>query len=242
MAENIFEELVEEIRKILGDSFRIRVKTEDCDFCFKDLKQEKIREALQKTVSFAIASPELKLKKFIFENKETEDLRSLTLVLIRLTHIKLNSLHKKKDQIAFVKHLSECGQYWETLLDTFEYFTCRLMKARKKWRKPFLRFFKNLFRKIFGLKEKSRLLAEINANLLHLFHPYLLSLIMRTKIFVNSEEKRKVFQKYIPLLAGKNIEPERILAFLAKCTHEKQEDLTAEEFEKTLKNLLGVEL
>lgn len=186
-----------------------------------------------------ITNTELKLKKFVFEDKEIEDIHSLTSVLVRLTCAGLNSLHpRKKDQLESAKHLSECKQCQEILLDTSGYFIGRLVMARKKWRRPFLRFFKNLFRQIFGPKKrKERLasLAEINA--VSLMHPYFLSLFARTEIFVNSEEKRKIFQRYIPSFSEKKIMPEEIFGMLTKRTDEKREDLTAEEFEKILKEL-----
>ncbi len=68
-------------------------------------------------------------------------------------------------------------------------------------------------------------------------HPYFLSLFARTEIFVNSEEKRKIFQRYIPSFSEKKIMPEEIFGMLTKRTDEKREDLTAEEFEKILKEL-----
>ncbi len=239
MAENIFEELAEEAGKILGNPFGIRAKVEGCDFCFKDLKKEKIRKALQETVSFVMTDTEFKLKKFVFGNKETEDIHSLTSVLVRLTCAGLNSLYSENNEYEFVKHFLECKRCQEILLDTLGYFTGRLVMARKRRRRPLLVFFKNLFRQIFGLKErKHKPNPPTGIDAVSSIYLSLLVSFLGSKLFLNSEEKQEIFQRYVPLFYEKNIIPEEIYNILAQRTKEKKEDLTAEEFEKVLKDLV----
>lgn len=240
MTENIFEELVREARNILGSSFEIKVKANGCDFRFSDVKEDSVRQALQETVSFVMAGTELKLKKFAFEDKDLRDLGSLTSVLVKLTCAWLNSLHpEKKDPVVCMEHFWEYKQCRRALLDTLAFFTSRLTLTKKKWRRPFLRFFKNLFGKIFGSKKKNKKLwPSTNINVILPLYLSSLSLIFGTKSFLNSEEKMTVFKKYAPSLTQKNVSLEKVFDVMAGRAMEKEEDLTAEEIEEILKELI----
>lgn len=208
---NILEELFEEIEKILGNRLEIKVKLENCDLCFKNLKKEKIGKALRKTVNLSLcaANQESKLKKinFWFRDNETDNLPSLALVFLKLFCVcsRFSAPYVKK-------HLLECCSCQKTLMQMLAYFIYSLNLGKVK---------------VIIFSEEIEAIPSLSADLLR-----------EIDLFVNSREKAEIFLKYIPLLSEKPVTPRKLLDILAKRIHEKQKDLTVEELEKVLQELV----
>ncbi|MEK7574078.1 MAG: hypothetical protein AAB514_00930 [Patescibacteria group bacterium] len=236
MAKNIFEELVAEIETIIGGRFKIEIETEGLNIYFEKTDKEEIRKALQETVSFIMRNSHL--KRFSFEEQEINNIHLLASVFLKLTGAGLNSFHTAENQFAFAEHFLECGGCQMNLLKILEHFITGLFLLRKKERKPFLGFFKNLFRKIFGPKKRNERTGHlIGLDAVLPTYLSLSSLLWGSKLLLNSEKKREIFQKYIPSFIEKSIEPEKILGALARSVKEKNGDLTIKEFEKILQKL-----
>lgn len=236
MAKNIFEELVAEIETIIGGRFKIEIETEGLNIYFEKTDKEEIRKALQETVSFIMRNSHL--KRFSFEEQEINNIHLLASVFLKLTGAGLNSFHTAENQFAFAEHFLECNGCQMNLLKILEHFITGLFLSRKKRRKPFLGFFKNLFRKIFGPKKRNERTGHlIGLDAVLPTYLSLSSLLWGSKLLLNSEKKREIFQKYIPSFIEKSIEPEKILGALARSVKEKNGDLTIKEFEKILQKL-----
>ena len=211
MAKNIFEELVEEIEKTLGGSLKIKVRVEVENPCFKDFDKEKLREAFQKTVSFVIKNTEL--KRFSFKDEELSNVSSLTAALLRLVSGGMNSLvHAPFND---ERHFLECVGCQMILFRTIEKFTSQLLN-----------------KKAGGIQEK----IGIAVLPLPIFD---LPLFLKIKMFLDTEEKWQIFQKYIPLFVEKEIPPEKVLEALTETFKDKGGDLEKEEIEMVLKNLVS---
>ena len=237
MAKNIFEELIEEIERILGGSFRILTKAEGCKFCFKNFSKDQITRAFQNTVVFVAKNAYL--KKFIFREKEIGDLNSLASVFLKLVCSGIHSLQNEShfdDQKDFL----ECLGCQMTLIKTAEYFTMQLILEKERGGPTLIKkIIQKILRKIFGLKTKKRVHGEIGIAVLSVPCSSF-PLIFGLKTFVNSHEKWEILQKYFPLLKEREIEPEKVIDALVKATEEKKKDLELEEFEKALKDLLEI--
>jgi len=231
--KNVYEELTEEIEKILDTPLMIKVKMkvkiEEANFCFKDLNKERIREALQKTIEYVMKG--MGLKRFYFKDKELDNLSSLTLVFLRLTYAAMGSPMGSpwSGQINWQNdHLSKCLGCQMTLIRVIEHFAGYLIfKNLTKWKRTLIKV------KIFLDRLKNRFFAPLIPSI-----PYFLSLYAEIKIFVNSEEKWEIFEKYLPLFVRKGVRPEKLLKVLSRTTKKKKKDLTPEEFEKTLEKVV----
>ena len=217
--ENILEELFEEIEKILGNRLEIKVKLENCDLCFKNLKKEKIGKAFRTTVNLSLcaANQESKSKKinFWFRDNETDNLPSLALVFLKLFCV------CSRFSVPYVKkHLLECCSCQKTLMQMLAYFIYSLNLGKVKVT-------------IFSEEIEAAPPISVIASPLPSA-----DLLREIDLFVNSREKAEIFLKYIPLLDEKPVMPRKLLDTLAKRIHEKQEDLTAEELEKVLWELV----
>lgn len=189
--KNIFKEIIEEMEKILGGSFRIETEPmEGFDFCFKDLSKKEIAESFLETIrccSKIMAAFGVKKFVFVFKEKEIENLPSLSSNFLRLFRSCEESLTIISDHH---KHPLKCLKCQTELIAMIEYF-------------------------VFDLN----LEKIINTN-------------------PGETAKYKIFRKYLPLFLEKNIAPNIVFVALIEATKKREGFLSAEEFEKVLKDLI----
>lgn len=232
MTKNIFEELVAEIEAIVGVCFKVEVEAKGLNIYFERMKREEIRKALQRTVSSVMKN--YNLRRFSFEEREISDSHSLASVFVRLLGAEINSTWPVGNQFVITEHLLECGGCQINLLKIIEHFTAELILQERR-RISISKIFKKLFRRTFSPKKTADSVAVLQVV------PAMLSLskFLEDGVYVGSKEKTGILQRYIPLLIEKNIKAELVFDALVKSAKEKNEDLTAEEFEKILKELVG---
>jgi hypothetical protein len=225
LAKNIFEELISETEKILGESFKILTKTAGCNFCFKNFEKSQIIRALQNTVVFVKENAGLKSFTFVFKDKDIKDIKSLASIFLKLVSAGIKSMPGSHfiDQQDFL----ECFSCQMTLFRTAEYFTAQLILEKRGGEPlPIKEILPGILQKI--LESNGKIGIAI------------LAAPCSSLPFVDSREKLEILRKYSPLFKEKEINSKKIFDALAKATQEKKQDLGLEEFEKTLKDLLEV--
>lgn len=121
--KNIFREIIEEMEKILGGSFRIKTDlAEKFNFCFEDLSKKEIVKSFMETIGccskIMAASGEKKFF-FIFKEEEIKNLPSLSSNFLRLYYSCKKSLTAISD---CYKHPLTCLGCQTELIAMVQYF------------------------------------------------------------------------------------------------------------------------